>query len=339
MNENNEKVLQQLHDRFYGTQRAEKERVMSSEKRRYADMQEKLSRIENLQEKSRDVSFYVDYANGETGDVQHTDQDGITYMVKADTIRSVYENYKPEHGGYLLGSRLTGKVDYIDRSKGLVEIRILKGSLDGKVFQSLAARKKGTSNAETLKNMLELSLRDKNMGKIKVTGVITDVQVDVLYVDMFRTGLIAAIPTSMYRKNYIRDLRKFAKVGDTVDGVVVEYRPARKGEEDKYFIINATAYRDYNWKRYADSIHVGDAMIVRCEEKKTRENQTYFWASTDRYPGIDLMCDYSTSMPREHIQVGSYYKVRVKKVKKGDPKHGLMIHCVTYADAEAPTES
>ena len=296
---------------------------------------DKLSKLEELKAADKTIKCFIDKI-GEDGTISHIDKDGVTYFLTSERITQLYPDYNPRYSGYLLGSSFDGKIGEIDKENKTVElVDIANGSMKNAVFSRLTKAVRVSNSAQAFKGLLNSTIgKEKKTGaKVRVKGIVKEVKWCVTYIDMYGTGVIGAVPSRLFRQGYTSDMTTLVSVGDVLEGVVIGYGVPVKGEPEAY-IVNTAAYTVYNTKKYLDKVKVGDALVVHCVKKPRKEGREFFWGQCSYFPGIDIMCDYSTSVPKESVHLTEYFSVRIKKVAYDEASSSLKIAAIAFHKVE-----
>ncbi len=291
----------------------------SPAKRRRVALEKKLKFLkENVGNPEFVGKMYVDYADGETGDLAGTTPEGIDYVILADDVRKLFPKYVAHVNAYLLGAEFTASIKEVS-DQGVVFLDPIKCSVTEAEFGSFIKGSGGKrqSVATQLEKVINAGISKRsNREKPVLRGEAVKVEPDCIYVDVFNTGIIAIVTTKHFARRYHRDLREVVQVGDTMRGIIYG-RGTRKNDGDKvYYQMNTTYHMaEDGWKR-AQNFKKGDTIVVRCVGKpeKVATTQQYFWGVSLKMPGIDLMGDFSTKVPEKDVVVGGYYKCKIKKV-------------------------
>lgn len=292
----------------------------------------KLQKMEEYKDKQAALTVFIDYADYETGDLYHYDNANIAYAILADDIKKLFPSYTSWGSSYLLGCNFTVTVRSVDMDTSTVFLTPVVCSLNNDDFLKMS--KKGedlSSYAERLEQLLHTGLKTPNM-RPEIRGTVTKVEKDRIFLDLFDTGVIGVVPVKNYMEQYRRDLRDIVYPGDSLKGIVIDYR-TRPGENDYHFIISTANYIPNPWFK-AKKFHTGDIVIVKAVEKfkDFESSRTFFWGVSRILPNIDILCDYTTKIPYSAVKEGSYYKCKITKVNPYT--HHLKVspfaECVNY---------
>lgn len=276
----------------------------------------KMARLKEYQAEETLLDMYVDYSDSETGVLYHIDSVGIEYVLEVDEIKKLFPAYVPYGNSYLLGTTFKCRIKAIDDSTGKVFLSAVECSLSAADYKTLSAKGVGSKNdAERLEKVLFEGLNMPGKQKPVVRGTVVKVEKERIFLDLYDTGVIGVVPVKNYAEQFRRDLRDIVYVGDSLKGVVFAYR-ARKGESEQHFLVSTADFLGDPWKKIKERFDVGDVIVIKCVEKPPVQQTTkkYFWGLSRVVPGIDIMSDYSTKMPRSAITVGHYYKCKIKEI-------------------------
>ncbi len=299
--------------------RDEKGGSISPAKRRRLAMEKKLKGFrENIGNPGFVGKMYVDYADMESGDLTGTDPDGIDYMILADDVRKLFPKYIPYTSGHLLGATFKASVKAVSE-EGIVYLDPIACSVSEKEFSAFITS--GSGMRQSLAAQLEKAIitglsKQSNQERPVLRGEAVKVEPDCVFVDVFNTGIIAIVVRKHFARRFHRDLRDVVQVGDTMRGVIYGRGTRFKGDGTSFYLMNTSYHMaEDGWKR-AQHFKKGDTIVIRCVGKpeKVRTTQQYFWGVSLKMPGIDLMSDFSTKVPEKDVQIGGFYKCKIKNI-------------------------
>ena len=230
-------------------------------------------------------------------------KEGILYILPASELLL-------DAGGRASAKLLNKKYKFGIREVDYDERRVYL-KLSGESLKEQEASVRNLINKEITK---ELSKKHQ----VLVWGRITSIKNGCAYVDIFDKGIQGVCHVAHWQKSYTRNIEDYAKVGDyfqfevykryTAKGGVIAWRLGRKHiTKDAWENIDLTA------------VEVGSAIKVCCMEKPV--NKTYWWGHCDRFPGIEIMCDFGsdpfTQFDASKIYVGISYICNVLAIDVG----------------------
>ncbi len=322
-----ERIVKKASNAFFGQLRHKNGQLSTPEAREYRETRDKLRELEKRIENGKKFQFLIDYVDNETGDLQHTDESGVVYVVAAEKIKELFPEYDARMGGYLLGVNVTGTIAAVHKSKNRVDVAITKEDMPEDRMKRMG-RRNISGHADALREVLLDSIKKDGTTKrrVEVIGLVTKVTETEAHIDMYGTGLIGVVTAKNFRRSYTWDMREFVKEGDSLSGIVTGYRQASATEPEAFY-VHRRGVMDYKNRRL--NLKKGDTLVIKCRQKP--DNKTYFWSTSTACAGVDIMTDYSTRMSKEHIKEGNYYKARIRDVRATYEK-GVLIRATPYED-------
>lgn len=140
---------------------------------------------------------------------------------------------------------------------------------------------------------------------------VTKVTERVVYVDILNEGVNGMIDSAHWQKAYTRSLTSLVKEGEYYKMEVIKRR--KKEGKPAIWILSRKNLTVDPWKNIDMSgLGKGTAITITCTEKPV--GKTYWWGVSDRLPGIEIMCDYSTSCGQDSIVEGVRYICNITKI-------------------------
>lgn len=237
-----------------------------------------------------------------------TISDGVVIIMERPNSRSVGKN-----ADHVIGKKFKVVVKDIDAKNNIVYVETVE-HVD--------------STQLRLKDCIDMEL---NKGKkVLVTGRVVAIYPRVVLVDIFDKGLTGGCFIVNWRKGYVRNLEAECKIGEYYDFYIVD-KAIVKGKE-RYQLDRKDLVKD-EWDVLAENkmlleiLENKGTIVLQCIQLP--EGKTYWWGVSETIKGIEIMCDYTTSLGK--IQFGEYY---LCKVDKFDLEKRI-IRCTPYAKAQS----
>lgn len=254
----------------------------------------RLEKMKEYMEKQTTLRISFDLI-GENGDLTYIDNNGITFLLTADSFRITFPEYRADMRSTMLGVPFDVRI--CDIKRDIVLLQCVKEK----------CTKTGTHRTEALERVLGYRVYHKKYAFVK--GTVTDVTKNQIFVDIFDTGVKGVVPTMHFREIYTRDLRAFYKKGDIISGYVIKKRSRGEGEE-RNWIISMVELNPDPWENLPDTLTIGSVINIKCIA--IPEGKSYFWGSSNVAKGIEIMCDFGSGKCK--IEVGHTYRCKIKRL-------------------------
>lgn len=140
---------------------------------------------------------------------------------------------------------------------------------------------------------------------------VTKVTELVAFVDILNEGVNGIIDRAHWQKAYTRSLTGLVKEGEYYRMEVIKRR--KKEGKPAVWILSRKNLTVDPWENLDMSgLDKGTTLTITCTEKPA--GKTYWWGVSDRLPGIEIMCDYSTSCGPNSIVESVRYICNVTKI-------------------------
>lgn len=219
----------------------------------------------------------------------------------------------------LLGVTMQAKVLSVDETESKVYVQ-----LAGATKLSYEANMRTEINEEIARN---LAIGKKPL----VWGVVKKVTKNKILVDILGRGILGFLNKSNWSRDYVRNLEAVCKPGEYFQFEV--YGRAQKMEgKPVAWILGRKNLTVSAWDTLdVEGLKEDGVILVRCIEKPV--GKTYWWGISDRVPGIDVLCDFTSKFPNEKsICVGITYKCKVRKVDMEGRKISVRPFAIIPAD-------
>lgn len=157
----------------------------------------------------------------------------------------------------------------------------------------------------------------------RVRGRITRVDPFGAMVDILDQGIIGRIPATRWQPCFTRTLLGKCKVGEYYEFVIVSRMERRSDTPARpTYNLSRLDIAENPWDKVNSlGIKTGSAVLVTCYDKP--DGKTFWWGSSERVPGIEILGDYTEKFPKSSMFNGITYlcKVRQFNVDKDNPRN------------------
>lgn len=176
----------------------------------------------------------------------------------------------------MIGVELSLKVKEIDRENRRV-IFSMPASVTADTVRSAVSRE--------IARTLERGNCPVVWGKIKKIAP-TRITVDIL-----NQGIIGFIDSSHWQKCYTRSLTGMCTVGDFLQFEILKAAPKKPGVPTAWVLSRKNITQDAWSLIDFEALKVDSSIVVECVERPI--GKSYWWGTSDRVPGIEVMGDYT----------------------------------------------
>lgn len=308
-------IVKELNEKFRKSITKDGEERVTAAKQKKLDEIKQLDLYRQWKKEKKVLSFPVNYCDISTGDVIYYDELRIPVMVTEKEIRKVYPEYEKKYAYILLDITFKGTIKKVD-DDGIVYIQ-LEETLRNDILKA-ASSLKSFDTKTALENSLCKRLGEGSAAKTGalrsivpvVKGIITKVDNDAIYVNIYNVGVTGVVSKKYYRKNYTRNLRDYVRVGQVIKAQVIRYENTDDG---KLFILSTVAYVEDPWKTLKNkNFKLKDWINVTVVEKP--EGKSYFWCVSDAVPNLEIMSDYTNTFGKNSVHVGDHLTCFIDKI-------------------------
>lgn len=235
----------------------------------------------------------------ESGGVFSTIDNGVLLLLPFDHMNDGdISDYKAAR---LLGVSFKLAVDSIDEENKKVICRF-----------AVSREERTKVMAIRLNKVLKEELSKKNYPR--VIGRIERVEKSYAIVNILNTGVYGKIDARNWQPCYTRMIKDKCSVGDYLEFDVAGMISGGKFPMSPSFRLDRTHIAENPWAKLSMvGLEVGSVLEVTCTERPS--GLTYWWGKSDRAPGIEILCDYTTNfIPGETVVCGFTYLCRVRKL-------------------------
>lgn len=163
----------------------------------------------------------------------------------------------------------------------------------------------------------ELDMRLARGEEPIVWGRVTKVRDRDIMVDLCDVGILGELGAASWQAAYTRSLVGLVREGDYYQFQVTGKSEGQKGKQTMYFLSRRKLAGDLWELANLAELEAGQQIVVTCTE--VPDGKTYWWGTSERLPGVQVMCDYSQKyVANVTIFPGIKYICRVKRIDKVD---------------------
>ena len=215
-----------------------------------------------------------------------------------------------------------------------MQVKVVNFDPEGnKVYVALAGSTK-LRYAVNMRNEINDEL-SKSLAQGKhpiVWGLIKKVTKQKVMVDILGRGILGFVNANNWCKDYVRTLEGKCKEGEYLQFEVLGRAPKMENKPTAYILgrknLVPSAWDTLDY----EGLKEDGVMLVKCLEKPV--GKTYWWGTSDRAPGIEILGDFTSKFPNEKsLFVGITYKCKIRKVDKEGRKISVKPFDIIPADA------
>ena len=239
---------------------------------------------------------------GEDDSLMCRDSHGLWIVYRFEDVSKDLSYYEELNKRHFVGTGFVVKVSEVDEANGIVYVR------------SAYHNSQSTKQKIIREILSELNRKDRKEDELLVLpGRIERVSEKRALVNLLGQGILGIIPTEQWQVGYVRHLPKTIKRGEVYDFVVLGQKNNTSARHRGLaFNLTRVPITEDPWeslKKTNPSLATGSLINVECVSKPA--GKSYWWGKCSTIDGIEIMCDYSTSIARPYV--GVLYKCRVKR--------------------------
>lgn len=305
-----------LIEQYAGELRGQSEKKVTKPKK--VKVADPLERYNEAKEKKERFEVTFGYA-AQDGTLYGQDEYGIKLVLDGEQLSKDLSYYSADLKANFIGTPFVVRVRDVDDEEGVVYLR--SAWSDGK----------DTVNRIIAEIRAELAREDRKEPLI-IPGRILSVSEKSATVDLLGKGIIGIISVDNWQKGYVRYFKDVVHKNDVYDFVVRKELPRKDKSRPTAFSLTRKPITEDPWEHIPENLEVGSVITVKCLGRP--EGKTFWWGTSPMIEGIELMGDYSGSVPRP--LVGTSYKCKITKL---DPKkHRLQVVPFALASKDTGTK-
>ena len=162
----------------------------------------------------------------------------------------------------------------------------------------------------------ELSLGNKPI----VTGKITKVTKNYLLVDIFERGIKGYLSLQKWSPIYVRTLIGKCEKGDVLQFEVTKKMPNGNAKSrETCWALDRSNISPNPWGTVPAEWKKGTQILVTCIEKPEEDfengkKRTFWWGQNEVCPDIEILCDYTTKVPKGEVIPGETYLAIISEI-------------------------
>ena len=252
--------------------------------------------------KDKDQRFEVTFGMVEPdGSLVGQDEYGVTIRLEGESLARDLSYFASANKAKFMGVDFIVKVLDVDEDTYTVTVR------------SAWSNSRDTRHRLIAEIMRELENGNEN---IVLPGRIIMSNEKQALVDILGKGILGIIKVFNWQVGYVRHLKKVAKKNEVYDFVVKKPLKQKPGHSQAFSLSRVEITKD-PWTTIPKGIQVGTLINITCVEKPA--GKSYWWGICPLVQGIEIMCDYSSSVNRPLVDV--VYRC---KVTKFDPEKQIL---------------
>ncbi len=275
-----------------------------------------LERYQEAMDNKERFEVTFGYASND-GTLYGTDEFGVRLVIAGEQLAKDLSYYSAEHKASFVGTPFVVRVKEIDEENATVYLRT------------------AWSDSKDTRNKLISEIRreiEKEDAQLVVPGRVIQVNEKRALVDILGRGILGIITVDNWQKGYIRYFSKTVQKNGVYDFVVKKELPKKAKTRTPAFILTRKPITEDPWQNIPPMLAVGSVITVKCLDRP--QGKTFWWGTSPMVEGIELMCDYTSSVP--HPLVGVSYKCKIKKLEP--EKHRLQAAPFVLASKDTGTK-